>query len=101
MLPVDIAVDAEDLYQCLVKPALGSQTDQGMAIYISSLRHDSRTGRIRAKYWVPTAYMLSNYGTKLDREGELPLGDIITTMVSGLLKLDADYKYNGQRMKAL
>ena len=94
---MDLLVDCEDLYKALTQAAVGSQTDQQMAIYLSALRHDVATGRLRNRYWIPTDYMVANYGTKLNEDGTVPLGNTPITMVSGTYHIPVQYGYKGKQ----
>ncbi len=62
---------------------------------------DVRMGRIRHRFWVPTEEMLSNYGTKLEGDGTLPMGEIDTVRRTGEYRIAVLYKANsagtGQR----
>ena len=97
MILIDLVVDAEDLYAGFVQRAEGSQTDMGMAIYLSALRYDIRVGRMRHKFWVPTEYMLANIGTKLLEDGTAPDVDLLNQVLcSGKYTCLPSYKFNGK-----
>ena len=99
LVPMDIVLDAYDLYISLVKHAIGSQTDVGMAVYISSLRQDIRSGRLRLSFWIPTNAMLADTGTKLLDDGCVVLGELPRVISSGWFSLSDLYKVNGREYK--
>ena len=99
LVPMDIVLDAYDLYISLVKHAIGSQTDVGMAVYISSLRQDIRSGRLRLAFWIPTNAMLADTGTKLLEDGSVVLGELPRVIASGWFSLSDMYKVNGREHK--
>ena len=74
------------------------RTDQSMAVYVSALRHDRRTGRLRDVYWVPTDWMLANAGTKLEEDGTIPLGELPKTMITGVFKINEKYVFSVKQM---
>ena len=95
MMPFDVVCDANDLYDILCKPALGSQTDLQMSIYVSSLRHDCRSGRVRHRYWVNTHAMLADIGTKIDDDGLVVPTDLRQVIVNGWLSVRGRWRLNG------
>ena len=56
-LPMDVATDAEGLYAALVRPAVGSEENAQLQIYIAALRQDRDEKRIRDVFWLPTKEM--------------------------------------------
>ena len=97
-LPIDLIVDCEDLAVNLNKPAVGAQTDLSMAVYLSALRHDRKTGRLRHIFWVPTDMMLANIGTKLTEDGLAVLGDVPKVLTFGQYNISVEYRFNGTTM---
>jgi hypothetical protein len=76
MVPVDLALDAEDVVAKLLSPAVGAQTDLHMAVYVAALRKDIAMGRIRHVFWIPNEWQLANVGTKLNVDGTSPFGPL-------------------------
>eukprot|EP00969_Alexandrium_andersonii_P052821 2320735-Alexandrium_andersonii.AAC.1 len=75
LLPLDVAMDCEDLYSALLSPAPGMPTDRTLQLYLMSLRLDREKGYVRDLLWVDTDDQLANAGTKLSG-GFLPSGTL-------------------------
>ena len=93
-IQLDVAIDADDVYATLIQPAIGSQEDSTLAIYIAALRHDIASGRIRHKYWIPTDVMPANELTKLESDGTSPLNVLPTIMKENHFRCTLGYKCN-------
>ena len=101
LIPVDLIVDCDDLYQNMIQPAVGSQQDAQMAVYVSALRHDIATGRIRGRFWVPTDDVLANAGTKIDPDGTAPLQGLPTVLSSGRYHISSWCHHDGHECRSM
>jgi len=99
-IPLDVAIDADDVYATLIQPAIGSQEDSTLAIYIAALRHDIASGRVRHKYWIPTDVMPANELTKLEADGTSPLNLLPTIMKENRFRCTLDYKCNTNMVRS-
>ena len=83
LTPMDCGTDCNDLYEVLVKPAAPAPTNKSLTLYLSALRSDKETQRIRAWLWFDTRDMLANSLTKIEADGSLAWQDLRAVMLRG------------------
>jgi hypothetical protein len=96
-MPIDCAVDCNDLYEVLIKPAAPNLTNRALILYIAALRHMKDNNLIRNWHWIDTRDMLANCLTKMERDGTLPLDepDVLTALTSCYWEPLLVFKRNG------
>ncbi|MEO2022752.1 MAG: hypothetical protein ABGX05_13105, partial [Pirellulaceae bacterium] len=96
-IELTLLTDAENLEQLLTHPAAAMPADRSLMLYLSALREDYRSGRVKHVGWIDTKDMIANGLTKLDEDGTIPSEELPEVLKQGLWQPKFTYKLDGVR----
>ena len=80
LLPMLPCTDCNDLYEVVTSPAHTMPSNRALSLYISALREDKASGRVKHWTWLDTRDMLANPLTKLNASGCIEWNDLQRVM---------------------
>ena len=95
LLPIDGAMDCQDLYEVLIKPTAPVPTNKALTLHLAALREYKQRGHVRAWVWVDTNDQLANVLTKLNADGTLPMDELSTALRTNHYEPTRPFKWQG------
>jgi hypothetical protein len=76
LVPIESAIDCNDLFDLLIKPGAPNLSNKSFMLPLSVVRACREEKRVRAWIWIDTRDMLANLLTKQNTDGSLDISDL-------------------------